>query len=184
MAARLVAAPAPANRRRRLARSARRPDRGAHLGMMPSDGEQPGDRGPRPAQVLRRAGGRARHRLQRPARRDLRPARAQRRRQDEHRRDPRGLPRPHAPAASACSATTRGTRPRELRERVGIVLQIERHLQPGARARGDRALRRLLPAPARRRRGDRAGRPERQARRRARAGCRAVSGAGSISRSR
>ena len=52
------------------------------------------DRGQRPAQVLRRIRGRAGDRLRGRARRGVRPARSQRRRQDDDRRDPRGLPRP------------------------------------------------------------------------------------------
>ena len=50
---------------------------------------------------------RRRHRPGHPAGRDLRPARAERRRQDHDGRDPRGLPQPRTPARSRCSATTR-----------------------------------------------------------------------------
>ena len=56
-------------------------------------------------------------------RRGLRPARAQRRRQDDDRRDPRGLPRRAAAATSRCSGYDPGDAAGELRERVGIVLQ-------------------------------------------------------------
>ena len=55
--------------------------------------------------------------------RGLRPARPQRRRQDDHGRDPRGPPGAHLRPRSPCSATTRGERAGALRERVGIVLQ-------------------------------------------------------------
>ena len=55
-------------------------------------------------------------------RRGLRAARPQRRGQDHHRRDPRGLSRAQRRARCRCSATTR-RRGRALRERVGIVLQ-------------------------------------------------------------
>ncbi len=46
----------------------------------------------RPAQVVRGRRGRPRHHLLDRRRRGLRPARPERRRQDDHRRDPRGLP--------------------------------------------------------------------------------------------
>ncbi len=51
----------------------------------------------------------------------------------------------------------------ELRRRIGIVLQVGRHLQPHHPARGARALGELLPAPARGGRGARARRPAGQA---------------------
>ena len=59
----------------------------------------------------------------------------------------------------------------------------QRHLQPDRVARGARALRRLLPAPARRRRGDRARRPDREGATRARARSRAGSAGAWTSRS-
>ena len=91
-----------------------------------------GDRGPRPAQDLRRVRGRAGNRLRGSARRDVRPAGAQRRRQDDHGGDPRGLPARAAAARSGCSAATPASAPRELRARVGIVLQstgLYRHIR-------------------------------------------------------
>ena len=57
------------------------------------------------------------------ARRDLRLPRPQRGRQDDHGRDPRGLPRPRRRARSRSSARTRRTAGRAWRERIGIVLQ-------------------------------------------------------------
>ena len=86
-------------------------------------------------------------------RRGLRPARAQRRRQDDDGRDPRGLPRAHRRDRVACSATTRAAPARAARagrhraaERPGMY----RHLTV---REARRALGRALPAPARRRRG-------------------------------
>ena len=77
----------------------------------------------RPAQELRPARGRARHLVRGRARRGVRPARAERRGQDDDGRDPRGLPRAAAAARSRCSASTRPRRPRSCKQRVGIVLQ-------------------------------------------------------------
>ena len=68
--------------------------------------ERPGDRGLRPPQVLRRDRGRARRQLRRAPGRGVRPAGAQRRGQDHHGRDPRGLPRAELRARCGCSATT------------------------------------------------------------------------------
>ena len=89
--------------------------------------------------------GRARDRLRDPRRRGVRPARPERRRQDDHRRDPRGLPRPATPARSRCSARTRsaaGTAWRERHRRRAPVVVALREPDP---AREPRALRRLLP---------------------------------------
>ena len=116
----------------------------------------PRDPRPRPAQVLRRARGRPRHRLRGRRRRGLRPARA-----------------PTAPGRRRRSRSSRATgarsggivsvlghdpgeRSRALRERVGIVLQSLRDVPPhDACARRSRHWAGLLPAPARRRRGHR-----------------------------
>ena len=77
----------------------------------------------RPPQELRHRGGRARPVLRGRARRVLRPARPERRRQDHHHRDPRG-------AARADRGRGRGPRPalghattRRIRERIGVCLQ-------------------------------------------------------------
>ena len=91
------------------------------------------------------------------ARRVLRPARPERRRQDHHRRDPRGAPR-------ADRRRRRGARPRWatderwLRERLGVSLQ-ETHLPERLTVRETlRAVSLLLRPRPRRRRGDRPGR--------------------------
>ncbi len=57
------------------------------------------------------------------ARRVLRPARSQRRRQDHHHRDLRGPDRAPIPARWNCSACAGTPTPRELRQRLGIQLQ-------------------------------------------------------------
>ena len=62
------------------------------------------DAGQGPAQVVWRSRGRRRRRLRDPARHRLRAARAQRRRQDDDRRDPRGLSDARRRARSRCSA--------------------------------------------------------------------------------
>ena len=75
--------------------------------------------------------GRPRHRPRRGGGRGLRPPRPQRRRQDHHRRDPRGVPGRARRARCRCSATTRPRADRDLKERIGIVLQetgVERYL--------------------------------------------------------
>ena len=56
----------------------------------------------------------------------LRPARPQRRRQDDDHRDPRGPDRPRTRARSRSSAAAGASHERELRERLGISLQESR----------------------------------------------------------
>ena len=127
------------------------------------------DRGRRAAQVLRRrsrpCAGVSLH-VQ--PRRDLRLPRAQRRGQDDDRRDPRGLsPR------DAGEVRVLGVDPahgdRAWRARIGMVLQ-EGRAQPNlTRARDARAVVGLLPAPQAGRRDDRARRPGGEGRRARRA---------------
>ena len=101
--------------------------------IMAGDGlRRTGHPRPRAAQGLRRPRGGPRHRLRGRPRRGLRPARPQRRGQDDDGRDPRGLPRAARAASSPCSATIPSSGPRALRERVGIVLQatgMYRHIR-------------------------------------------------------
>ena len=66
----------------------------------------------RPAQVLRQRRGGARRVLRGRAGRDVRPARPQRRRQDDHGRDPRGLPPPQWRGGAGARAGPRAARPR------------------------------------------------------------------------
>ena len=54
---------------------------------------------------------------------DHRRARPQRRRQDHHARDRRGLPRRRSRAGSACSGSTRCAERRQLLPRIGVMLQ-------------------------------------------------------------
>ncbi len=61
--------------------------------------------------------------LHRPARRGLRPARAERRGQDDDGRDPRGPPRRAPRARSASLGIDPANGGRDYRERIGIVLQ-------------------------------------------------------------
>ena len=129
-------------------------------------------------------GGRARRVLRGPARRGVRPARAQRRGQDHHRRDPRGLPRALGRRGARARAPTPPPGARELKQRVGIVLQSCGLLSPAHRARGGGARGQGLPLPPRRRRDDLDGRAGRRARTRAPTGCRAASSGGWTSRSR
>ena len=124
------------------------------------------DRDRRPAQGLRRRGGGARHLLLRRRRGGLLPPRTQRRGQDHHDRDPRGLPR---------AQRRRGARarPRPRGRRAGAA-RARRHRPAGGRrpGRADRGggpdhVRALLPAPAPGRRARRARRawPARRAER-------------------
>ena len=103
-----------------------------------------------PAQELRRPRGGPRDRPRGPPRRDLRLPRPQRRRQDHHRRDPRGLPpgqRRHGPR---CSARDPGHAPARWRERIGDRAPGVRGRARPDRARVPGALRRLLPSAPRR----------------------------------
>ena len=103
------------------------------------------------------------HRSRGRAGRDLRLPRAERRRQDDHRRDPRGLPA--AQRAARCSVL--GVDPQTARTAAGgtgsASCSRSRGLGPGAHpARGGRAVRRLLRASAGRRRDGRPRRARRQ----------------------
>ena len=101
--------------------------------------------------------GGAPHRHHGRPRRGIRPARAQRRRQDHHGGDPGGLSRAHRRRGV-------GARPRsgQALDRAAPTHRhsaaVGRHLQPHHAARGARALGELLSAPARGRRGAGAGR--------------------------
>ena len=139
---------------------------------------------PRAARRLRRRRGRARHRPRGAARRDPRPARPQRRRQDVHRRGARGLPRRRPPARSRCSARDPRTRRRAWRDRLGIVLQESAPEFEPHRARVPAPLRRLLHRPARRRRGARPRRARGARGHAAPTSSPAASGGASTSRSR
>ena len=132
----------------------------------PSRGERAGGAGRAPLEVLRRERGRARRQLRGPAGRGVRAARAQRGRQDDHSRDPRGFPRPQR--RSRADARRRPGRPGH----AALAAHPYRRGAPGAGRRavllgapGAEPQRRLLPAPAAGRRGDRADRPEREGRR-------------------
>ena len=108
-------------------RSCRRPgavlpavrSRGAGAGSGES-GER--DHGQRPPQVIWRLRGGARRRLLDRGGRGLRPARPERRRQDDDGGDPRGLPGRATPARSVCSVTIPRI-PAGVRQRIGVVLQ-------------------------------------------------------------
>ena len=129
----------------------------------------PGERragscGARASQELRRGRGRRRHQLHRRAGRGVRPARPERRRQDDDGRDPRGLPHPRRRRRDRA----RG-RPRE--RRLGAA-RADRRRPPGVGhagradgARGAPDVRRVLREAARHRRGDRARRPRGEVRR-------------------
>ena len=106
----------------------------------------------RPAQELRRPRGRARHRLRGRARRGVRPARPQRRRQDDDRRDPRGLPRAHVGRSSACSGMDPGERDAACASASASCCRAAACTATSPSARPSRTGR-ALPAPARRRRG-------------------------------
>ena len=89
------------------------------------DSPRAGDQRHRPAQVVRRLRGGARHRLRDRGRRGVRPARPERRRQDDDRRDPRGLPDARRRARSRCSdedpAARRARLARAHRRRAPVV---------------------------------------------------------------
>ncbi len=116
-----------------------------------------------PAQALRRQARRRRPGPEGRARRDLRRARAERRGQDHHRRDPRGLPQ-------ARQWRGLGARRGPAARRAGLA-QPDRH-RPAVRGRPRRAdrrrdgppLRGLLPRRPRRGRGHRGRRADRQGR--------------------
>ena len=141
-----VAPAAPARRGSRPGRPYNQPRRGRAR-----------DQSPRPSQVLRRSGGGSGDRPRGRRSRDLRLPGAERGREDDHGRDPRGLPR-------AQRRRGLGAR-RRPRERRVAVAPADRDRAPGvqhaARAHGARvarALRRLLRVAAIGRRDDRAGR--------------------------
>ena len=77
----------------------------------------------RPGQALRRRQGGRRHRLRGRRRRGLRPARPERRRQDDHRRDPRGPALARTAAGRRCSAWTSRPDADSLKPRIGVSLQ-------------------------------------------------------------
>ncbi len=125
--------------------------RGRHAG---------GERGA-PLQVLRRHRGRARRQLRGAEGRGVRAARAERRRQDHHGRDPRGIPR--AERRPGADARRRPGRP----QHAALASYAHRRRAPGAGGRavllgapGADAQRRLLPQSAAGRRGDRADRTD------------------------
>ena len=91
----------------------------AHMDAMTTSG----DRRTRAAQGVRRHGRGRRRRPGGAPGRGVRAARAQRRRQDHHGGDPRGLPRARRRRGHACSAPTRPHADADWRSRVGIVLQ-------------------------------------------------------------
>ena len=91
-------------------------------------------RGQRPAQVLRRPSRRSAASTSTCGGRGLRPARAERRGQDDDGRDPRGLSRARRGRGRRCSASIPGAAPRALRERIGVVLQ-QSELQPALTVR-------------------------------------------------
>ena len=94
----------------------------ASVAIVGAHGVRPGDRGPRPAQELRRRGGGQGPRLQRAARRDLRPARAERRGQTSTVEILEGY-RQRTSGSVSVLGFDPAERPRALRARVGIVLQ-------------------------------------------------------------
>ena len=97
--------------------------------------------------------------------RGLRPARPERRRQDDDGRDPRGLPPARRRRGQRARASTRARAERAFRQRIGVVLQHS-ELWPNLTVRETHCdLRRLLRAAARRGRGGRARRPRREGRR-------------------
>ena len=134
----------------------------------------------RSTQVVRRRRGGARNRLRGRGRRGLRPARPERRREDDDGRDPRGLPaarRRRRVRARLRPGSKRAGVPGADRRRPAAVRAVAR----ADRARGAPDLRRLLPAPPRRRRGDR---PRRAGREAGRAGEDALRRAEAAARSR
>ncbi len=99
-----------------------------------------------------------RHRFLDRARRDLRAARPERRRQEHHDRDPRGLPRPHRRRRARARHRPAARRPGlEGAARHRAAVQRRAGQRDGARAA--HPLRRALPEPARGRRGHRRRRP-------------------------
>ena len=129
---------------RRRDRAGQAPRRRARLVRIDFVGE-PVIRAQRPAQELRRRRGGPRHRPRGERRRGLRLPRPQRRRQDDDRRDPRGLSRPRTPARSRSSARIPAHGDRAWRERIGDrPAELPARSLPD-RARVARALRRLLP---------------------------------------
>ena len=148
----------------------------------------PGRRSRSPASTSATAAGRSSRDLSfRVARRrDLRPARAERRRQDDDGRDHRGLPARRPAARSASSAPTRRGPARDHRARVGLMLQGGGGIDPRMTAREVLRLHgRFHAAPRDRRRAARARRAGRGGRPgRATGGCRAGSGSGCRARAR
>ena len=138
---------------------------------------------PRAGQAVRRVRRRRRAGPRHPARRDLRAARPQRRRQDDDGRDLRGLPRPRRRRGPRARARTRPHGKPAWKARLGIVLQSGLRREPADRAARCCGPGLLLPRPARPRRGARAGRADREGRRPRARPCPAASGAGSTSRS-
>ena len=134
---------------------------------------------PRPAEALRRRRRRGRPRPRGAARRVLRPARAERRRQDHDDRDPRRAARRRRAARSRCSASAGGS---------GAIAQLRaaaRHPAPGdaapreAHRRGDAApVPSFYPRGPQRRRGARASSSSREARRAGWASSRAARSSG------
>ena len=126
--------------------------------------ERARDRGPRPPQELRAGRGRPGPLVLRGPWRGLRPARPQRRGQDDHRRDPGGLPRALRRRRRGAGPRPRGTRPRPAAagRRGAAELWLSPPADP-ARGRGPRRPR--LPQAARPARDDLAGGPGGQGRR-------------------
>ncbi len=119
-------------------------------------------RGREPAQDLpRRRRGAARGLLRHPPRRDVRGARAERRRQEHRHRDPRGLPRPHERRSARAR---RRSAPRRTRLEGAARHRAAEHRRGAHRHRAGaaRPLRLVLPAAPRRRRGHRVGGADRE----------------------
>ncbi len=89
----------------------------------------------------------------------------ERRRQDHHARDPRGLPPPRRGRRAACSGMDPPRSARRCANRDRHRAAVDRRRPLPDRARDRRDVRRLLPAPAPGQRGHRARRPRREARR-------------------
>ena len=163
--------------RRGSIRRRRGPRRGAGPGV--SAGARHRGRGP--AQVLRPARGRAWAVVQRRARRGVRAARPERRREDHHRRDPRGLPAALGRRGARARPGPAGARPRAPGARRDRAPEL-RLLPARDRARGGGALLEVLPEAARPARDDRARRARGEGGRAHEGAQRAASGAGSTSR--
>ena len=149
-----VRAVSPPGQRERLRRHGSR--------RTPRGGDERRRPGRRAEEELRPARGAARDRLRDRRRRGVRAARPERSREDDHDRDPRGLPQARRRRGGGARRSTPSAPGETWRERVGVVLQSS-SLYPNLTVRESLArVRRLLREAARRGRGDRDRRPGRE----------------------